>query len=63
MSRGLYGFVEVLCKLSEAYDEAIVSQWGDTAIVIEPGDDPFTICREVKNGSHEHDGGEPPRSA
>lgn len=60
---GLYEFVEELCKLSERWDEAIVSQWADAPIVIEPGDDPFTIYREVTNGNHQHGGSERPSSA
>jgi hypothetical protein len=47
--QGLYKFIENLCRLSTAYDEDIVTQWGDTPIVIEPGNDPFIVYKNVRD--------------
>ena len=45
---GPYKFIEALCRLATAHEETIVTQWGNKAIIVEPGDDPFTIYKEMR---------------
>lgn len=45
---GLYNMVETLCAVATKYEEGIVTQWGDAAIIIEPDDDPFNVYADVR---------------
>lgn len=46
--QSLFKFIEALCILSTVHEEDIVTQWGNVPIVIEPGDKPLEIYRNVR---------------
>jgi hypothetical protein len=43
-----YGLIEAMCTLSTFFEVGLVSDWGDKAIIVEPGDDPFGVYRDWK---------------
>jgi hypothetical protein len=45
---GLFNMIERLCAVSTDYGETVVSQWDDIAIIVEPGDDPFNVYRQMQ---------------